>query len=71
MAVQKKRIREKILANLASYGVQWNETEGKISVVDFRETQAKLAKQTNPKQDVYFDKVKKYIAKPEELGFKS
>lgn len=67
MAVQKKRIREKILANLANYGVQWNETEGKISVADFRETQAMLAKQTNPKQEVYFEKVKKYIAKPEEI----
>ena len=67
MAVQKKRIREKILANLANYGVQWNEAEGKISVTDFRETQAKLAEQTNPKQDVYFEKVKKYIAKPEEI----
>jgi hypothetical protein len=67
MAIQKKRIREKIIANLASYGVQWNETEGKISVVDFRETQAKLAKQTNPKQGVYYEKVKKYIAKPEEI----
>lgn len=67
MAVHKKRIREKILANLANYGVQWNETEGKISVADFRETQAMLAKQTNPKQDVYFEKVKEYIAKPEEI----
>lgn len=67
MAVQKKRIREKILANLANYGVQWSETEGKISVADFRETQAMLAKQTNPKQEIYFEKVKKYIAKPEEI----
>lgn len=67
MAVQKKRIREKILANLASYGVQWNETEGKISVSNFRETQAKLASQTNPKQDLFFGKVKKYLAIPEEI----
>lgn len=67
MAVQKKRIREKILANLASYGVQWNETEGKISVSNFRETQAKLASQTNPKQDLFFEKVKKYLAIPEEI----
>lgn len=67
MAVHKKRIREKILANLASYGVQWNEAEGKISVADFRETQAKLASQTNPKQEIYYEKVKKYIAKPEEI----
>jgi len=67
MAVQKKRIREKILANLASYGVQWNETEGKISVANFRETQAKLASQTNPKQEIYYEKVKKYLARPEEV----
>ncbi|MBI3173063.1 MAG: DUF4338 domain-containing protein [Chloroflexi bacterium] len=67
MAVQKKRIREKILANLANYGVQWNETERKISVANFRETQAKLASQTNPNQEVYFEKVKKYIASPEEI----
>jgi hypothetical protein len=67
MAVNKKRIRGKILANLANYGVQWNEAEGKISVADFRETQAKLAKQTNHKQEVYFEKVKKYVAKSEEI----
>ena len=67
MTVNKKRIREKILSNLASYGVQWNETEGKISVANFKETQAKLAKQTNPKQEIYFEKVKKYLAKPEEI----
>jgi hypothetical protein len=67
MAVHKKRIREKILANLASYGVQWNESEGKLSVANFRETQAKLAKQTNPRQDIYFNKVNKYISKPEEI----
>lgn len=67
MAVNKKRIREKILANLANYGVQWDEAEGKISVADFRETQAKLASQTNPKQEIYFEKVKKYIANPGEI----
>jgi len=67
MTVHKKRIREKILANLANYGVQWDETEGKINVADFRETQAKLAKQTNPKQEAYFEKVKKYIATPKEI----
>lgn len=44
MAVSKMQIREKIIANLASYGIQWNETEGTISVSDFRKTQAKLAK---------------------------
>ncbi len=67
MAIQKKRIREKILANLANYGVQWNEAEGKISVSNFRETQAKLAKQTNPKQEIYAEKVNKYVAKPEDI----
>jgi hypothetical protein len=67
MTVQKKRIREKILANLASYGIQWDETEGKIMVADFKDTQSKLAKQTNPKQEAYFERVKKYIAMPEEI----
>src|SRR5574341_1818971 len=67
MTVNKKRIREKILANLANYGIQWNEAEGKISVSNFRETQLKLAKQTKPQQEVYFEKVNKYLAKPEEI----
>jgi hypothetical protein len=67
MAVQKKRIREKILANLSNYGVQWNETEGKISVTNFRDTQAKLAQQTNPNRDLFAEKVNKYIAKPEDI----
>lgn len=68
MAKNKKHIREKILANLASYGVQWNEVEGEISVANFRETQAKLARQTNPKQELYFEKVKKYLADPKEIS---
>lgn len=68
MAVNKKRIREKILANLSNYGVQWNEAEGKISVLNFRDTQAKLAEQTNPKREIYIEKVNKYIAKPEDIN---
>lgn len=67
IASQKKIIREKILENLSNYGIQWNETEGRIIVTDFRDTQAKLAKYTNPKQDMYFEKVKNYIARPEEV----
>ena len=66
MAVQKK-YSEKILANLANYGVQWNEVVDKIGVAELRETQAMLAKQTYLKQAVYFGKVKIYIVKPEEI----
>jgi len=68
MAVNKKRIREMILANLTNYGIRWNEAEGKINVLNFRDTQAKLAEQTNPKQEVYVEKVRKYIAKPEDIS---
>ena len=71
MTINKKSIRKKILANLASYGVQWSETDGKISVTNFRETQAKLANQTNPKSEIYFEKAKKYdwLTSPNESPF--
>ena len=67
MTVNKKYIRGKILANLRAYGISWNRAESKLSVPDFRQTQAKLAKYTNPPSDVYIAKVRKYIAAPEDI----
>lgn len=67
MNATKKKVRAKVLRNLRKYGIRWKKAEGKIIVSDFRKTQAKLAKKTNPKQRVYANKVSKYIAKPEEI----
>jgi hypothetical protein len=67
MPAKKYYIRNKILTNLEKYGIQWNKTESKIEVADFRDTQAKLAKQTNPKLEDFAEKVKKYIAAPQDI----
>jgi hypothetical protein len=67
MTVNKKYIRGKILANLRKYGISWDRAEAKLTVPDFRQTQAKLAKHTNPSSDLYFAKVQKYIAAPEDI----
>ena len=67
MEADKKRIRRKILSNLRKYGIQWNRTEGKISVSNFRQTQAQLAQQTNPNPDRYITKVEKYIGSPVDI----
>jgi len=68
MVINKKSIRKQILTNLSKYGIQWNEAECKINVPNFRETQAKLAQQTNPKRELYLVKVKNYIANPEDIN---
>lgn len=67
MTINKRYLRRKILANLRKYGIQWNTAEGKISVADFRETQAKLAQHTNPSGAIYAEKLAKYIAKPDDI----
>ncbi len=67
MTIDKKRIRRKIFSNLRKYGILWNKAEGKISVSNFRSTQAKLAKQTNTDPNHYAKKVNKYIASPGEI----
>lgn len=67
MSVNKKQIREKILSNLRKYGIRWNKTTEKISVSNFRHTQAKLAEQTNPKRELFYEKVRKYIASPQDI----
>ncbi len=67
MTINKRYLRRKIFANLRKYGIQWNTAEGKISVADFRETQAKLAQHTNPSGAIYAEKLAKYIAKPDDI----
>lgn len=70
MAANKKKIRRKIISNLKKYGIQWDKTEGKISVSDFRLTQSQLAKQSNPDPDRYVERVKKYIALAKDIDIK-
>ena len=67
MAINKALIRREILANLRKYGIRWNKAESKIVVANFRETQIKLAHQTNPKREDFIGKVIKYVATPEDI----
>lgn len=71
MFIQKYLIRRKIFANLRKYGIQWNKAERRISVADFRLTQSKLAKKTNPPQEMYLEKVRNYIASPNEINIRN
>ncbi len=67
MVADKKKIRLRILSNLRKYGIRWSKTEGKIHVKNFRVTQAKLAKQTNPNPKLFIKKVTQYIASPGDI----
>ena len=73
MNPQDKRavIRTKILNNLETYGIHWDE-EKKLLQTDktnhFRELQQELANQTNPKSKQYQDKVGHFIAKPDDIN---
>ena len=65
---QKLEIREKILGNLAEYGVSWNEDEQRLFTEDFRELQYKLAQETNPERSNYETKVQDFIAQSEDIN---
>ncbi len=68
MPAKKYYIRNKILTNLKKYGIQWNKAESKLEVADFRDTQAKLAVQTNPRREIFEKKVKEFIAHPQDIN---
>lgn len=68
MENDKVKVKKKIIKNLEDYGIIWDETERKVIVQDFREVQAKLAQQTNSKGKEYYDRVKNYLARPEDIN---
>ncbi|OBQ27621.1 MAG: hypothetical protein AN483_19790 [Aphanizomenon flos-aquae MDT14a] len=63
----KAYIKQQILDNLEAYGIQWDDTENKIVVDDFREVQRRLAQRTNLKGLDYTSKVQKYLAQPADI----
>ena len=63
----KAYIKQQILDNLEAYGIQWDDTENKIVVDDFREVQRRLAQRTNLKCLDYTSKVQKYLAQPADI----
>jgi hypothetical protein len=63
----KQEIRIRILQNLENYGVYWNNTEQSLSANNFKELQYQLAQQTNPNRVKYENKIKKFIAQPEDI----
>ncbi len=63
----KRKYRNQLLQNLDNYGVHWDEECQELFCSDFREVQRRLANRTNPKQGIYADKVKEFIAKPEDI----
>ena len=63
----KAYIKQQILDNLEAYGIQWDDTENKIVVDDFREVQRRLAQRTNLKGLDYISKVQKYHAQPADI----
>lgn len=65
---QKDSIRNQLLNNLENYGVLWDEEHQKLICNDFREVQYKLAQRTNPQKKLYEEKVKNFIAKPEDIN---
>jgi len=65
---KKDIIKAQLLHNLENYGVLWDEEHQELLCDDFREVQYKLAQQTNPQKEFYEDKVKEFIAKPEDIN---
>lgn len=61
-------IRNQILQNLEDYGISWDETEQKLECEDFKSTQLKLSKQTNPNPDEYYHYVQSLLANPNEVN---
>ncbi len=68
MDIDKFEIREKILGNLAEYGVSWNEDNQKLLTEDFRELQYKLAQETNPDRSNYQTKVQDFIGQSKDIN---
>lgn len=61
-------IRNQILQNLEDYGISWDETEQKLECEDFKSTQLKLSKQTNPNSNEYYHYVQSLLATPSEVN---
>lgn len=61
-------IRNQILQNLEDYGISWNETEKKLECKDFKSSQLKLSKRTNPDSDAYYHHVQPLLAIPNEVN---
>ncbi|CAD5951926.1 Druantia anti-phage system protein DruA [Planktothrix agardhii] len=61
------RIRIELLAKLAEYGAEWDFDLEKLIVADLKLMQKQLAQHTNLGGLKYEDKVKDYLAKPEEI----
>ncbi len=67
-SVKIAKVREKLLQNLADYGVEWNSELKKLEVEDLRDTQKKLSLATNQNGIQYEKKVKDYFAAPNEIA---
>ena len=71
MAANRKYVRRKILDNLKKYGLKWNKHEGKFVAPNFRLTQKKLAKNTNPDQAEYEERAAPFIARSQDVDILS
>jgi len=65
---EKAAIKAQILQNLNDYGIYWNDIEEKLECEDFRSTQLKLSKQTNPDPEKYLQYVQPFIATSSEIN---
>lgn len=62
-----QEIRTAILGKLKAYGIQWNAELSKLSIDNFRDVQQKLAQHSNVQGNRYQDKVRKFLAQPEDI----
>lgn len=65
---QKEIIRNQLLQNLENYGILWDEERQELSCEDFRKVQYKLAQHTNHQKGIYQDKVREFIAEPDDIN---
>lgn len=64
---EKITLRNELLKNLEDYGISWDAGEQKLYSEDFKVSQSKLAKQTNPNSEQYQSKVQSYLATPDGI----
>jgi hypothetical protein len=68
MQLSLQEIRAEILSKLKSYGIHWDANLNELSVDNFKDVQRKLAEHSNVPRDRYRDKVRKFLARPEDIN---
>lgn len=65
--IDKGETRDRIFSNLEDYGIQWDKENERLICEDFKDSQYKLSRKTNPHPSEYKHKIQDYLAKREDI----